>query len=192
MPQVSETMTAIAMGIALSACCGFRIFIPLLAASVAGYFQWISLPESVSWMGSITAVICFATAAVLEIAAYYIPFVDNLSDLIATPLAAGAGTLVAYSILPGQENSELLQWVIALIAGGLSAGTLQAGTGLVRLASTKTTAGTGNAIVATGENVAAIGGVAFSFLIPVIMAVMMLFVILWILRKLFAKKYTAT
>lgn len=192
MPQISETVTAVAMGIGLSACCGFRVFIPLLAASVAGYFEWISLPASVSWIGSLTAVTCFGTAAVLEIAAYYIPFVDNLSDLIATPLAAGAGTLVAYSILPGQENSELLQWVIALIAGGLSAGTVQAGTGLLRLASTKTTVGTGNAIVATGENVAAIGGVAFSFLIPVVMAVIMLLVVLWLLRKLFAKKPTTT
>lgn len=192
MPQVSETITAIAMGIALSACCGFRVFIPLLAAALAGYFQWISLPESVSWMASLTAVICFGTAALLEIAAYYIPFIDNLSDLIATPLAAGAGTLVAYAILPGQENNELLQWVIALIAGGLSAGTVQAGTGLLRLASTKTTAGTGNVIVATGENVAAVGGVAFSFLIPVLMAVIILLIVIWILRKLFVKRSAIT
>mgnify|MGYP000626738177 CR=1 FL=1 len=188
MPEVSETISAIAMGIALSACCGFRIFIPLLAASLAGYFQWISLPDTVSWMGSLTSVICFVTAALLEIAAYYIPFVDNLSDLIATPLAAGAGTLVAYSILPGQENNELLQWILAMVAGGVSAGTIQSGTGLLRLASTKFTAGTGNALVATGENAAAIGGVALSFMIPVLMVIFVVLLIIWILRKLFIGK----
>ncbi len=185
MPQVSETISAIAMGIALSACCGFRIFIPLLAASLAGYFNWISLPDTVNWMGSLTSVICFGTAALLEIAAYYIPFVDNLSDLIATPLAAGAGTLVAYSILPAQENSELLQWILALVAGGVSAGTIQSGTGLLRLASTKFTAGTGNAVVATGENAAAIGGVALSFILPLLMAFFLLLLIFWVLRKLY-------
>lgn len=188
MPEVSETISAIAMGIALSACCGFRIFIPLLAASLAGYFQWISLPDTVSWMGSLTSVICFGTAALLEIAAYYIPFVDNLSDLIATPLAAGAGTLVAYSILPGQENNELLQWILAMVAGGVSAGTIQSGTGLLRLASTKFTAGTGNALVATGENAAAIGGVALSFMIPVLMVIFVVLLVIWILRKLFIGK----
>lgn len=187
MPQVSETISAIAMGIALSACCGFRVFMPLLAASLAGYFHWINLPDTVNWMGSLTALICFSTATVIEVAAYYIPFVDNLSDLVATPLAAGAGTLVAYSILPVQENSELLQWVLALVAGGVSAGTIQTGTGLLRLSSTKFTAGTGNAVVATGENVAAIGGIACSFMIPVVMVILILILVSWIVRKLFLR-----
>lgn len=178
-----QLVTAAAMGIALSACCGFRVFVPMLGASFAAWQQWYSLPTDMQWMGSLPALICFATAAVLEITAYYIPFVDNLLDTIATPLAVVAGTVLAASFLPIADFNPLLKWIMAIIAGGGAAGTIQAGTGLLRLFSSKTTAGTGNAVVSTSENAAAIGGTALSFTAPVIIAVLMLLLIGWILVK---------
>ncbi|XVJ66776.1 MAG: DUF4126 domain-containing protein [Lacibacter sp.] len=183
----TQTLTSIAMGIALSACCGFRVFIPMLGASAAAYFHWFTLPADMSWMGSLPALICFGTAAVLEIAAYYIPFVDNLLDTIATPLAAVAGTILAASFLPIAELNPMLKWLLAIIAGGGAATTVQAGTGLLRLASTKTTAGMGNSIVATGENALAISGTLLSFVVPVIIAVVFVLLIVWIWRKLLKK-----
>lgn len=176
-------LTSVAMGIALSACCGFRVFVPMLGASFAAYQQWFALPADMQWMGSLPALICFGTAAILEIGAYYIPFVDNLLDAIATPLAVAAGTVLAASFLPIAEFSPLLKWIMAIIAGGGAAGTVHAGTGLLRLFSSKTTAGTGNVIVSTGENAAAIGGTALSFTAPVLIAVLMLFLVGWILVK---------
>ncbi len=176
-------LTSVAMGIALSACCGFRVFVPMLGASFAAHQQWFALPADMQWMGSIPALICFGTAAILEIAAYYIPFIDNLLDTIATPLAVAAGTVLAASFLPIAEFNPMLKWILAIIAGGGGAGTVQLGTGLLRLFSTKTTAGTGNAIVSTGENAAAIGGTALSFTAPVLIAVLMLFLVGWILVK---------
>lgn len=183
----TQTLTSIAMGIALSACCGFRVFIPMLGASAAAYFHWFTLPADMSWMGSLPAFICFGTAAVLEIAAYYIPFVDNLLDTIATPLAAVAGTVLAASFLPIAELNPMLKWLLAIIAGGGAATTVQAGTGLLRLASTKTTAGMGNSIVATGENALAISGTLLSFVVPVMIAVVFVLLIVWIWRKLLKK-----
>jgi uncharacterized membrane protein len=176
-------LTSVAMGIALSASCGFRVFVPMLGASFAAYQQWFALPADMQWMGSLPAVLCFATAAILEIAAYYIPFVDNLLDTIATPLAVAAGTVLAASFLPIAEFSPMLKWILAIIAGGGAAGTVQIGTGLLRLFSSKTTAGVGNAVVSTGENAAAIGGTALSFTAPVLIAVLMLLLIGWILVK---------
>lgn len=176
-------LTSVAMGIALSACCGFRVFVPMLGASFAAYQQWFALPADMQWMGSIPALICFGTAAILEIGAYYIPFIDNLLDTIATPLAVAAGTVLAASFLPIAEFNPMLKWLLAIIAGGGAAGTVQLGTGLLRLFSTKTTAGTGNAIVSTGENAAAIGGTALSFTAPVLIAVLMLLLIGWIVVK---------
>jgi hypothetical protein len=176
-------LTSVAMGIALSACCGFRVFVPMLGASFAAWQQWFALPADMQWMGSIPALICFGTAAILEIGAYYIPFIDNLLDTIATPLAVAAGTVLAASFLPIAEFNPMLKWILAIIAGGGAAGTVQLGTGLLRLFSTKTTAGTGNAIVSTGENAAAIGGTALSFTAPVLIAVLMLLLIGWILMK---------
>jgi Domain of unknown function (DUF4126) len=183
----TQTITSLAMGIALSACCGFRVFIPMLGASFAAYQNWFALPADMSWMGSLPALICFATAAVLEIAAYYIPFVDNLLDTIATPLAAVAGTVLAASFLPIADFNPMLKWLLAIIAGGGAAATIQTGTGLLRLASTKTTAGAGNSVVATGENALAVSGTVLSFVVPVVIAVVFVLLIGWILRKLFKK-----
>jgi len=45
----------------------------------------------------------------------------------------------------------MLKWITGFIVGGGAAATVQGGSVLTRLASTKMTAGTGNAVVATGE-----------------------------------------
>ncbi|ULQ58038.1 DUF4126 domain-containing protein [Flavihumibacter rivuli] len=180
-------ITAIAIGIGLSACCGFRVFVPLLAASLAGYLGWIPLNQDMAWLGTMPAIISFGVASVLEIGAYYVPFIDNLLDTIASPLAVAAGTLVAASVLPAGEMEPLLRWGLGLIAGGATAGSIQLGTGILRLFSTKSTAGTGNALVATGENAAAITGSALSLLVPVIFAVIMLVLAGWIIYKAFGR-----
>lgn len=183
----TQIITSVAMGIALSACCGFRVFVPMLGASLAAYLHWYNLPADMEWMGGLPALIGFGTAALLEIAVYYIPFVDNLLDTVATPLAVAAGTVLAASFLPIADFNPMLKWILAIIAGGGAAGTVQAGTGLLRLFSSKTTAGVGNAVVATGENAAAIGGTALTFVIPIIVAVLMILLIGWIVVKVFGR-----
>lgn len=180
----TEILTATAMGIALSACCGFRVFIPVLAASLAGRLGMVNLPADMAWMASLPALIAFGLAAVLEVAAYYLPIVDNLLDTIATPLSVGAGTVLASSLLPLTDAEPLLRWGAALVAGGGTAGTIQLGTGLLRLFSSKATATVGNPVVATTENAAAIGGTVFSFIIPVVLALILLGLVVWVLGKL--------
>ncbi len=185
-------LSAVALGIALSACCGFRIFVPMLAGAIAAYNNWFTVPTDMQWLGSMPAIICFATAAIIEIGAYYFPFLDNILDAIAAPLAVIAGTVLAFAILPGAGNEPMLRWVTALVAGGATAGTIHVGTGLLRLFSTKATLGTGNPVIATGENAAAVTGAVFSFIIPVIIAGILVVVVCWILityiRRLVNKK----
>ncbi len=163
---------------------------PLLAASLAGYFDWYHFPQELGWIESLPALICFAVAAVLEIAAYYIPFIDNLLDSIATPLSVAAGTLLAASILPSGGQESLWHWALALIAGGGTAGTIQLGSGLLRLLSTKTTAGSGNMVVASGENIAAVGGSLLSFLIPLATCIILLGIVMYLLYRII-KRFTA-
>jgi len=181
MPFDYHILSAIALGIALSACCGFRIFIPMLAGSVAAMNHWMTVPPDMQWMGTWPALICFATAALVEVGAYYFPFLDNILDAIAAPLAIAAGTVLAFAFLPGADSEPLLRWVTALLAGGATAGTIHAGTGLLRLFSTKATLGTGNPVIATGENAAAITGSIASFFIPVVIALILLLVVGWII-----------
>ncbi|MEE6186436.1 hypothetical protein PIECOFPK_02614 [Mycovorax composti] len=177
-----QTITAAALGIALAACCGFRVFVPMLIAGLAAKFNLFQFSESFAWLATTPALIALGVATLFEIAGYYIPFIDNILDTIATPLAAIAGTILAASVFP--INSEWMRWIMGIIAGGGSAGLIAAGTGLMRLFSSKTTLGTGNAVVATTENTAAVGGSILAFIIPVIMAVLFLLFILWIIKKL--------
>lgn len=180
-----ETLSAVALGIGLSASCGFRIFIPLLVAGLAAHFGILSLGANFTWMGSMPALICFGVAAFVEVLAYYIPFVDNLLDTIATPLSVIAGTLLMTSVFP--SHSEWMKWVMGFIIGGGAAATIQSGSAIARLFSTKFTAGAGNPIIATGEGVAATGFSIFSLFIPLVIAILLLVLIIVILRIVFRR-----
>ncbi len=145
-----DTLLSICIGIGLSAACGFRIFVPPLVMSMASLFGHLTLSPNFEWMGTYPALVTFAVATCIEIAAYYIPWVDNLLDTVATPMAIAAGTFVTASLIP--DADPMLQWTVALIAGGGSAGTIQAFTGIGRLASTIMTGGLGNPLVSTIES----------------------------------------
>ena len=95
-----ELITAITLGIGLAASAGFRVFVPMLVASIAAYFGILPAQVSFAWLGSWPAMICFGSATIIEIVAYYLPWLDNLLDTITTPLAVGSGTLLLTSVLP--------------------------------------------------------------------------------------------
>ena len=77
------------------------------------------------------------------------PWVGHLLDILATPSAVVAGIIITASVSTGM--SPLLKWALANIAGGGAAGIVQGSTVLVRGASTATTAGLGNPVVAAFE-----------------------------------------
>ena len=160
----AELLTAVAIGIGLAASAGFRVFVPMLVAAIAAKTGVLPLNESFQWLSSWTAIAILGTATVVEILAYYIPIVDNLLDTVSTPLAIGAGTLLLTSVLP--IDSELMRWITGAAVGGGSAAVVQSGSALTRLTSTKLTAGIGNPVVATVENVAATGTSILSLVIP--------------------------
>src|SRR5512134_2793123 len=125
-----ENLLSICLGIGLSAACGFRVFIPLLVMSIASLSGHLALSQGFQWIGTYPACMVFATASVLEIAAYYIPWLDNLMDTIAGPAAVVAGILAAASSIIHMDT--LLQWLLAIIAGGGAAAIFHGSTALVR------------------------------------------------------------
>ena len=144
---------ALCLGITLSAASGFRIFLPPFAMSLASIYGDLELASGFQWVGTYPTAIALGIATVLEILAYYIPVVDNLLDTIEIPTAIAIGTLLTAANL-GDVN-PLLQWSIAAIAGGGSAGIIETFTAMTRAASTGMTAGTGNFLVATTEALSA-------------------------------------
>jgi hypothetical protein len=140
---------SIALGIGLAAATGFRVFLPMLVTSAAAYAGYLPLGESFAWLATPAALIMLAIAAIVEIAAYYIPGVDNLLDTLATPAAFLAGTIVSAAVLT--DLPPMLKWTTAVIAGGGIAGATQGVTALLRAKSTVLTGGIGNAGIATAE-----------------------------------------
>ncbi|MBE0676860.1 MAG: DUF4126 domain-containing protein [Bacteroidales bacterium] len=177
----AELITAVAIGIGLAASAGFRVFVPMLVAAIAAKAGVMPLNESFQWLASWTSIAILGTATVVEIMAYYIPVVDNLLDTIATPLAVVAGTLLLTSVLP--IDSELMKWITGAAVGGGSAAVVQAGSALTRLTSTKLTAGVGNPVVATVENVAATGTSILSLIIPFFIVAIFLLLVIFIFSR---------
>mgnify|MGYP002682636025 CR=1 FL=1 len=108
-----ELLLSIALGVGLAAACGFRIFVPFTVMSVAALGGYLDLSPTFAWIGTYPALAAFGTATVLEVLAYYIPWLDNLLDTIATPTAVIAGTVATASVVT--DMSPLLTWVLAVI-----------------------------------------------------------------------------
>ena len=180
----TETIISIFLGIGLSASVGFRVFVPLFALSLASYFNVWELNESWQWIGSLTAVITLGVATLVEVFAYYIPYVDNALDSIAIPLAAIAGTAVMVSTVA--DLSPVITWALAIIAGGGTAAAVAGSSGATRLASTATTGGIANPLVSTIETGTSVVMSVLSIFIPVIAFVFVL-IILYLIFRLYKK-----
>jgi Domain of unknown function (DUF4126) len=176
-----ELLLSLCLGIALSACAGFRVFVPLLVANLATKFGFIHLAQGFEFMNTTTATLILAAATFAEIFAYYIPFVDNLLDTIALPTSFIAGTLLTTSFL--KIDDPTLHWGLGLLAGGGVAGTIQAGTSLLRLGSSKFTGGMGNLFFATFENFIAISLSILTIWLPIFVAAISCLLFIWIIRK---------
>jgi hypothetical protein len=146
-----DTVLSVLIGLGLAAACGFRVFVPLLIMSLASRAEvgQIVLGDHFAWIGSTPALIAFSAATVLEIAGYYIPWVDNLLDAVATPTAIVAGILVTASTMT--DVSPMLKWTLAVLAGGGTTAVFQGVTSMARHISSFTTGGLGNPVVATAE-----------------------------------------
>ena len=181
----TETILSLFLGIGLAASAGFRVFLPLFVLSLASHFNFIPLNESWAWVGGIPAMISLGIAMIAEIFGYYIPFVDNLLDTIATPLAAMAGTAAMASTLV--HIDPMMTWGLAIIAGGGTATAMQGMTTMTRLASSVKTAGLGNPVVSTAETGTAITLSTFAIFLPIvaiIIVVILFLLIYWLYKKI--------
>lgn len=171
----------ILLGIGLSASTGFRVFIPLLVTNIGSLLGYVKLAPGFEWMGGWVAFAAFTAASIIEIGAYYIPWLDNALDTISGPLAMIAGTILTASFLT--EASPLVQWTLSIIVGGGTAGIVKVGASAARLTSTTTTGGTANAVVSTSENILSLVISILSFIIPFITAFVVVLIIFYLIRK---------
>jgi hypothetical protein len=176
-----ETLLGIAVGIGLSAACGFRVFVPLLVMNLASLNGQLHLGSGFAWIGTYYATVAFATATIVEVLGYYIPWFDHVLDIVATPAAIIAGTITTASLVT--DISPFLKWTLALIAGGGIAGLVQGTTVALRATSSASTAGIGNPLVSTLELVGSIITALLAILAPILCLALIAFVCIFVIRK---------
>ena len=178
----SWTMFAgIALGIGLAAATGIRVFLPLLIAGLAAHMGYIPLSENFQWLASTPALVMLGTAAVTETLAYYIPGLDHLLDVIASPAALVAGAVASAAVMTDLPPSVM--WPLAIIGGSGIAGLTKGTSALVRAKSGLLTGGLGNPAVSTAETIGATGLSIFAIALPFLALVVIVVLLVWLVRK---------
>jgi hypothetical protein len=164
--------TQLAMGFALAACVGLRTFLPLLAAGVLARLGYVSLGDHFEWMASTPALVVFGSAALFEILADKVPWLDHALHAAEAFVKPVAGTLIAASVLT--ELDPVMAITLGLIAGGTVAGAVQALRGTARVASTALTGGLGNPVLSIFDDAAATVGIVLAFVLPLLAAMIVI------------------
>jgi len=178
-----ELLTAIALGIALSVCAGFRAIVPLFVLGLGHRFApgVVPLPENVSWLGSTPALVALGAAAFVETLADKIPVVDHALDLVQTPVRSLAGAAVFAA-----PFADFPSWVIALVAliGGASALSVHGAKSGLRAASTALTFGLANPLISLVEDIVTWLLAILAVLLPLIAGALVLIFLVWLFRSL--------
>lgn len=188
-----DLYVALALGIGLAAASGFRVFLPPFLYGLATRFDLnpTVVPDSgmQEWMASDVGLMVLGAAVVCELLAYYIPWLDNLLDTIASPAAVVGGVVLMSTSLG--ELEPALQWSLSIVVGGTTSGSVQLTTVGVRALSTASTGGLGNPIVSTMEAGACLFCTVLALLLPLIALVLVLGGLgmggRWVLRRRGAK-----
>ena len=176
-----DFLLALSLGLGLAAASGFRVFLPPFLYGLTIRFDYtpidIPVQGASEWMSSDIGLVLLGSAMVLEILAYYVPWLDNLMDTIASPAAMLAGGAMVYSTLG--DTSPIVQWTLSIIAGGGVSGTIQIGTVSVRALSTMPTGGIANPLVSTAEAGACIFCTVLAILLPILALLLTVFAVVF-------------
>ncbi len=186
---IQEYVIPVLLGVGLSAACGLRVFLPLFVLSLFSRFGDLPITTHFEWLSSWPAIIALGSASIIEIIAYYIPWLDNLLDGITIPSSVIAGTLVLASTNP--ELETVVRWTIAIIAGGGTAGLISTSTALLRAKSTMLSGGATNFLVASAETMGAALLSLIAALIPIIAGILVLWLFYIVWKQISHRKKTA-
>ena len=178
-------LESISVGLGLGIAAGFRVVVPFWVLSAAARVGHVPLSENMQWLDSQTALVGLSIALIVELLVYSIPWLDNVADTIALPIAAAAGTVLM--ALAADQLDPFAQWSLAIVAGGGAAATVKGLNGLTRLVSTATTGGMTNLLVAIAELVSAIALSVLALTVPLVVfafIIVLFFVLIRVLTKL--------
>jgi hypothetical protein len=182
---IETTILAALMGLSLASASGFRVFLPPFILSLAvrtdTFVNFDLSGTEFAAFDSNAAVLILGIACLAEFGAYYVPWLDNLLDTIATPAAVVSGVGMTSMALVGSD--PIIKWSFAIIAGGGSAGIIQVTTVAIRGLSSTLTLGFGNSFVASGENIASIILTFAALIAPIIAAFFAIVLVVLLVRQ---------
>src|SRR5271165_2941253 len=171
-PEALSTQAILALltALGLSSTAGFRAYLPLLAVAVGSSVDSSALPLQPGFqtLKSPPLIIILGVLVILEFIVDKVPVIDHLSDAVHTVIRPLSGAI----IMAGTQNSlsDMSPWLAAGV-GALAALVFHTAKATVRPVVSATTAGVGNPIVSTIEDVIAAAIAILSILAPVIAAV---------------------
>jgi hypothetical protein len=171
MAESLSVVMSIAAGLALAAAAGFRAFVPLLAAGLAIHFGYMEPARGFDWLGEPVVLVALSVATAAEIAAYYLPGVDHVLDLIGAPVAVAAGIVAAAGVMVGLP--DWLRWLTAIGAGGAIATAGHALNAVGRAKTGATSGGLGGSLLFA----------ALALLLPVLALIAIVVLVAWALKR---------
>ena len=176
------------LAIGLSAACGFRVFVPPLIYGIFYKANFVELGNSWSWIGNDWIIILLTVASIIELLATFVPLIDNLLDIIATPASIIAGTILSFSSLNNLDPG--LQWLLSIICGLGVTSFFQVSTVSLRVFFTTFSGGIFNPFFSFMEDVLTVFISISSILIPIIgliIVIIMSLLIYFLIKKIKSK-----
>lgn len=177
-----EAISGLSAAFGLSGSAGLNAYIPLLVVALAARFPMsdplVKLQAPYDLLGSWWAIGLIAVLLVVEIVADKIPAVDTVNDGIQTFIRPAAGAI----LFAGSANVITdIHPILALGAGLLVAGGVHATKAAARPVVTVSTAGVGNPVVSTLEDIVAVVVSLLAVVLPIIAAIILLGFLIFII-----------
>lgn len=177
-----DLLMNVLIGIGLAATCGFRVFVPFLVLGIAGLGGYLELSPGFQWIASYPALIVFGVATLLEILAYFFPWLDNLLSSASLPVSTIAGIMLTAAVMT--EVSPILQWALAIIAGGGAAATSGLVSSGVHHSATLVSAGTVNPVLSALESALAVIAAILVIAAPLLAIIFIILALVGVYRTL--------
>ncbi|HEV2236296.1 MAG TPA: DUF4126 domain-containing protein [Ktedonobacterales bacterium] len=195
MPDVSgDSVTVQAIGLlftalGLSSVSGLRAYLPLLALAVGSNLKGsdgkpvVALSPEFHVLGSWPVIALLVLLVIGEFFVDKVPVIDHISDAVHTVIRPVSGAIIMAAV--SNPISDRSPWAAAVL-GAVLALTVHSAKAATRPAVTATTAGIGNPIVSTGEDVIAVVFTLLALLAPfvaVVLGLILLVAVLYLIRS---------
>jgi hypothetical protein len=182
-PEALSTQAILALltSLGLSSTAGFRAYLPLLALALGSSLDSSALPLQPNFqtLKSPQLIIILSALAVLEFVVDKVPIVDHFSDAVHTVIRPISGAI----IMAGTQNtiSDINPWLAAGV-GAILALTFHTVKATSRPVVSATTAGVGNPIISTIEDILTVAASVLLIVAPVIGIILVVILALLVAR----------